>query len=124
MQPNCNSIKDTQYFYVVCVDFSQPLVMCAISEKMTCNVQVICVIVGCVVAQAFGFPFIEPILLQNVPAFPINFAHGVNFAYAGATAEPNTTFTPAYLELELEQFFTYKAALSNSPRKEKKQRYS
>jgi phospholipase/lecithinase/hemolysin len=76
------------------------------------------------IAQAFGFPFIEPILLQNVPAFPINFAHGVNFAYAGATAEPNTTFTPAYLELELEQFFTYKAALSNSPRKEKKQRYS
>jgi phospholipase/lecithinase/hemolysin len=67
------------------------------------------------IAQAFGFPFIEPILLQNVPAFPINFAHGVNFAYAGATAEPNTTFTPAYLELELEQFFTYKAALSNSP---------
>jgi phospholipase/lecithinase/hemolysin len=69
----------------------------------------------CVVAQAFGFPFIEPILLQDVPGFPINFTHGVNFAYAGATAEPNTIFTPFYLELELEQFFTYKAALSNSP---------
>jgi hypothetical protein len=88
---------------------------------MTFNVQVICVIVvvGCVVAQAFGFPFIEPILLENVPGFPINFTHGVNFAYAGATAEPNTTFTPVYLELELEQFFAYKAALSNSSRKEK-----
>jgi phospholipase/lecithinase/hemolysin len=66
------------------------------------------------IAQAFGFPFIEPILLENVPGFPINFTHGVNFAYAGATAEPNTTFTPVYLELELEQFFAYKAALSNS----------
>jgi hypothetical protein len=78
-----------------------------------------CWFVGCVVAQAFGFPFIEPILLENVTGFPINFIHGVNFAYAGATAEPDTTFTPAYLQLELEQFLTYKAALSNSPRKEK-----
>jgi len=67
------------------------------------------------IAQAFGFPFIEPILLENVAGFPINFTHGVNFAYAGATAESNTTFTPAYLQLELEQFLTYKAALSNSP---------
>ncbi|CAM6059798.1 unnamed protein product, partial [Sphagnum tenellum] len=67
------------------------------------------------IAQAFGFPFIEPILLKNVPGFPINFTHGVNFAYAGATAEPKTTFTPIYLEFELQQFFTYKAALSNSP---------
>ncbi|KAH9556222.1 hypothetical protein CY35_07G015200 [Sphagnum magellanicum] len=72
-------------------------------------------IVADFIAQAFGFPFIEPILLQDVPGFPINFTHGVNFAYAGATAEPNTIFTPFYLELELEQFFTYKAALSNSP---------
>jgi hypothetical protein len=52
--------------------------MCPTSEKMTFNAQVIYVIVvggllvGCT-TQVFGFPIIEPILLENVPRFPINF---------------------------------------------------
>jgi hypothetical protein len=52
--------------------------MCPTSGKMTFNAQVIRVIVvgGLLVhctVQVFGFPIIEPILLENVPRFPINF---------------------------------------------------
>jgi hypothetical protein len=70
-----------------------------------------------VAAQAFGFPFFEPILLEWDKGFQTNYTHGVNFAYSGATVLPNNTHNPIYLQHELDQFFAYKKALFSSPRK-------
>ncbi len=70
-----------------------------------------------VAAQAFGFPFFEPILLELDKGFQTDYTHGVNFAYSGATVIPNNTKNPIYLQLELDQFFDYKKALLSSPRK-------
>jgi hypothetical protein len=78
------------------------------------------IVVGChwwVVAQAFGFPFFEPILLELDKGFQTDYTHGVNFAYSGATIQPDITKNPIYLQLELDQFFVYKEALFSSPRK-------
>jgi len=69
------------------------------------------------IAQAFGFPFFEPILLELDKGFQTDYTHGVNFAYSGATVIPNNTKNPIYLQLELDQFFDYKKALLSSPRK-------
>jgi hypothetical protein len=70
-----------------------------------------------VAAQAFGFPFFEPILLESDKGFQTDYTHGVNFAYSGATILPDTAINPIYLQLELDQFFLYKKALLSSPRK-------
>jgi hypothetical protein len=70
-----------------------------------------------VAAQAFGFPFFEPILLELDNGFQTDYTHGVNFAYSGATIQPDITKNPIYLQLELDQFFVYKEALFSSPRK-------
>ncbi|KAH8936382.1 hypothetical protein BDL97_17G081500 [Sphagnum fallax] len=67
------------------------------------------------IAQAFGFPFFEPILLESDKGFQTDYTHGVNFAYSGATVIPNNTKNPIYLQYELDQFFDYKKALLSSP---------
>ncbi|CAN5962746.1 unnamed protein product [Sphagnum jensenii] len=67
------------------------------------------------IAQAFGFPFFEPILLQSDKGFQTDYTHGVNFAYSGATVIPNNTKNPIYLQYELDKFFDYKKALLSSP---------
>ncbi|CAK9867770.1 unnamed protein product [Sphagnum jensenii] len=67
------------------------------------------------IAQAFGFPFFEPILLELDNGFQTDYTHGVNFAYSGATIQPDITKNPIYLQLELDQFFVYKEALFSSP---------
>ncbi|CAK9220712.1 unnamed protein product [Sphagnum jensenii] len=67
------------------------------------------------IAQAFGFPFFEPNLLELDKGFQTDYTHGVNFAYSGATVIPNNTKNPIYLQLELDQFFDYKKALLSSP---------
>jgi hypothetical protein len=67
------------------------------------------------IAQAFCFPFFEPILLELDKGFQTDYTHGVNFAYSGATVLPNSTKNPIYLQLELDQFFVYKKALFSSP---------
>jgi hypothetical protein len=73
---------------------------------------------GCwVAAQAFGFPFFEPIALQLHPTLTPDYTHGVNFAYAGATSRPDITLVPFFLQLQLDQFFVYKTAILNSARK-------
>jgi hypothetical protein len=68
-------------------------------------------------AQAFGFPFFEPIALQLHPTLTPDYTHGVNFAYAGATSRPDITLVPFFLQLQLDQFFVYKTAILNSARK-------
>jgi phospholipase/lecithinase/hemolysin len=65
-------------------------------------------------AQAFGFPFFEPIALQLHPTLTPDYTHGVNFAYAGATSRPDITLVPFFLQLQLDQFFVYKTAILNS----------
>ncbi|KAH8936380.1 hypothetical protein BDL97_17G081400 [Sphagnum fallax] len=67
------------------------------------------------IAQAFGFPFFEPILLESDKGFKTDYTHGVDFAYSGAVVLPNSTVTPIHLQVELDQFFVYKKALLSSP---------
>ncbi len=89
-------------------------------ENLIFSVQtkILVTVVGWLVAaQAFGFPFFEPILLELDNGFQTDYTHGVNFAYSGATIQPDITKNPIYLQLELDQFFVYKEALFSSPRK-------
>jgi hypothetical protein len=80
--------------------------------------KILVIVVGWLVAaQAFRFPFFEPILLKLDKGFQTNYTHGINFAYSGAKLLPNNTIAPIYLQLELDQFFFYKKALFNSPHK-------
>ncbi len=89
-------------------------------ENLIFSVQtkILVTVVGWLVAaQAFSFPFFEPILLELDKGFQTNYTHGVNFAYSGAVILPNSTITPIHLQVELDQFFVYKKALFSSPRK-------
>ncbi len=80
--------------------------------------KILIIVVGWLVAaQAFGFPFFEPILLESDKGFKTDYTHGVDFAYSGAVVLPNSTVTPIHLQVELDQFFVYKKALLSSPRK-------
>ncbi len=89
-------------------------------ENLIFSVQtkILIIVVGWLVAaQAFGFPFFEPILLELDKGFQTDYIHGIHFAYSGATAWPGITKNSIYLELELNQFFAYEKALFNSPHK-------
>lgn len=63
-----------------------------------------------VTAQAFGFPFIEPITAKFLPGRGSGYEFGANFAYGGATAATNLLATPFSLPLEVHQFFAFRSA--------------
>jgi len=61
-------------------------------------------------AQAFGFPFLEPIAAQFSADRGSGFKYGANFAYGGATAVTNLLESPFSLSSEVLQFVSFKFA--------------
>lgn len=55
--------------------------------------------------MAFGFPLLDPHTLTVAH----NYAHGANFAYAGATSSRDNFFVPFYLGLQTAQFLRFKS---------------
>jgi len=60
-------------------------------------------------AQAFGFPFVQPIAAQFLAGQKSGYEHGANFAYGGATAT-NLLASPFSLSSEVLQFFSFRLA--------------
>jgi hypothetical protein len=62
-----------------------------------------------ITAQAFGFPFIEPITAK-LTGRGSGYELGANFAFGGATAATNLLASPFSLPLEVLQSFTFRSA--------------
>ncbi|KAG0591762.1 hypothetical protein KC19_1G199900 [Ceratodon purpureus] len=59
-------------------------------------------------AQAFGFPFIEPVTAKLIAGRRSGYERGANFAYGGATAAINLLASPFNLPLEVLEFLSFR----------------
>lgn len=62
------------------------------------------------IAQAFSFPLLPPYLQSFSP----DLRRGANFAYAGATAGNDTSFSPFSLLAQVDQFLGFKQRTFNA----------
>ncbi|OAE20946.1 hypothetical protein AXG93_3846s1040 [Marchantia polymorpha subsp. ruderalis] len=62
---------------------------------------------GRVIPDFFALAFKTPLLQPYIQAGAYDFRHGVNFAVSGSTASNDSTVTPLYLPIQLNQFIRF-----------------